>query len=1004
MPGVRPRFRLKQAPPLAQEAAITALQEPETGTAAPAVTLTIDGREVAVAPGTSIYDAAKAVGVDIPVLCHNERYDPVGVCRMCVVDTGGRVFAASCVRPCDDGMTVKTSTPELERSRAVLTELLLSDQLPREQDPKDTTTADNKLLELADRYGVARETTDLPLGTGRGQDLSNPVIAMDHDSCILCDRCVRACDDLQGNDVIGRSGKGYATRIAFDLNDPMGASSCVTCGECVQACPTGALTNKAIRSIPIQPREKLDAVDSVCPYCGVGCALTYWVDRERGGISFAEGREQPGSQSRLCVKGRYGWDYSASPQRLTVPLIRIDAAYPKGPLSADVRGDGKGGTLNGRGRDGAGGDRSGGGGPKRREDGRPGKDRGRKPGGLVDYAEVMPAFREASWDEALDLIASRLLAIHAEDGPASIAGFGSAKCSNEEAYLFQKLIRTGFGTNNVDHCTRLCHASSVAALFEGVGSGAVSTTYGDVANADVVIITGCNPTANHPVASSFFKQARRRGTKIIYVDPRASTVAEHADIFIQLKPGTDVAFYNAVMHEVIRLGLTDPEFIANRTSNYEALAETVADYPPDRAEQITGVPADQIREVARTWGEAGSAVVYWGMGISQHTTGTDNARCLIALCSITGQVGRPGTGLHPLRGQNNVQGASDAGLIPMFYPDYQGVDREGTQRRFEEAWGLALNPVRGLTVTEIIHSILAGGVRGMYMLGENPFLSDPNTNKVRKALSALDFLVVQDIFLTETAEFADVILPATSYLEKDGTYTNTDRRVQLGRKVMDPPGEARADWWIEQEIARRVGLDWNYGSPSEVFDEMVALMPSYTNLAYGNLGSSGKLYPNADPEHSDGTIVMFDERFNTDDGLAHLVPAQWLPARELPDGEYPLVLNTGRLLEHWHTGSMTRRSFALDAISPVAEVYMHPKDAADRGLTHGQMALVRSRRGNITLAVRVSHREQLGNVFIAFHFREAAANLLTIDEVDPVGMIPEFKFCAIQVEAARDEA
>jgi formate dehydrogenase major subunit len=971
---------------------MTAVQEPPAATSVPTVTVSIDGHQVIVAEGTTIYDAAWQVGVDIPVLCHDERYDPIGVCRMCVVDTGGRVFAAACVRPCEDGMEVKTATAEVERSRAVLTELLISDQPARAEDPKQTTTGDNLLLELADRFVVARETTELPCGSGRGTDSSNPVIDVNHDACILCDRCVRACDDIQGNDVIGRSGKGYATRIAFDLNDPMGASSCVTCGECVQACPTGALTNKPIRGIPIRPREELEAVDSVCPYCGVGCALTYHVDRERGAISFAEGRAQPGSQSRLCVKGRYGWDYSTSPQRLTVPLIRINSAYPKGPLSQDVRGEN---GYNDRGRGGVGGERSGGG--RKPGDKRGGK---RKPGGLVDYDEVLPYFREASWDEALDLVARRLREIHTAGGPGAIAGFGSAKCSNEEAYLFQKLIRTGFGTNNVDHCTRLCHASSVFALFEGVGSGAVSTTYGDVVNADVVIITGSNPTANHPVASSFFKQARRRGTKIIYIDPRASTVAEHADLHVQLKPGTDVAFYNAVMHEVIRLGLIDREFIAQRTSNYDELARTVADYPPDRAAQITGVDADTIREVARLWGEAGAGVIYWGMGISQHTTGTDNARCLIAMCSITGNVGRPGTGLHPLRGQNNVQGASDAGLIPMFYPDYQGVDRDATRERFEQAWGVPLDPKRGLTVTEIIKSALQpGGVRGMYMLGENPFLSDPNINKVRKALSALDFLVVQDIFLTETAEFADVILPATSYLEKDGTYTNTDRRVQLGRKVLDPPGQARPDWEIEQDLARRVGLDWNYGNPSEIFDEMVALMPSYRNLRYDNLGLTGKLYPNADPEHTDGTIVMFSERFNTDDGLAHLVPAQWLPAKELPDAEYPLVLNTGRLLEHWHTGSMTRRSFALDAIEPVAEVYLHPKDAAERGLAHGQMARARSRRGAIELQVRISHREQLGNCFIPFHFREAAANLLTIDEIDPYGKIPEFKFCAVQVEA-----
>ena len=937
------------------------------------VSLSIDGEPVTVTEGSTIYQAARDAGIDIPVLCHDERYDPVGVCRMCVVDTGGRVYAASCVRPCEPDMEVKTSTPELERSRAVLTELLVSDQPPREEDPKQTTTADNELISVADSYGIT-DVADLFPGPSRGTDATNPVIAVDHDSCILCDRCVRACDDIQGNDVIGRSGKGYSTRIAFDLNDPMGESSCVTCGECVSACPTGALTNKPINNVPIQPRAQLEAVDTVCPYCGVGCALTYWVDRDRNAISFAEGRDQPGNQGRLCVKGRYGWDYAASPQRLTKPLIRIDESYPKGPLSADVKED----------------------------DGTRKRGRGRKPGGLVPYEEVMPHFREASWDEALDLVAQRLGEIFAESGSGGIAGFGSAKCSNEEAYLFQKLIRTAFHSNNVDHCTRLCHASSVAALFEGVGSGAVSTTYGDIANADVAIITGSNATANHPVASSFFKQARRNGTKIVYIDPRAGTVADHADVFCQLKPGTDVALYNAIMHEVIRLGLVDQEFIDSRTSNYEALAQTVAEYPPELAAQITGVDVELIREVARLWGEAGAGVIYWGMGISQHTTGTDNARCLIAMCSITGNVGKPGTGLHPLRGQNNVQGASDAGLIPMFYPNYQSAESAEARVRFEQAWGTELNPDNGLTVTEVIKSILDEGVRGMYMLGENPFLSDPNINKVRKALSKLDFLVVQDIFLTETAEFADVILPASSYLEKDGTYTNTDRRVQRGRKAFDPPGEARVDWEIVQELAQRLGLDWSYRSAEEVFDEMVPLMPDYANLNYGNLGSSGKLYPNSDPEHTDGTVVLFDERFNTADKLAHLVPAEWLPGKELPSEDYPYVLNTGRLLEHWHTGSMTRRSFALDAIAPRAEAYVNPEDAAELGLADGGLAKVSSRRGTITLNVRVSHREARGNLFIPFHFREAAANLLTIDEIDPFGKIPEFKFCAVSIAPVED--
>jgi formate dehydrogenase major subunit len=930
------------------------------------VSLRIDGREITVKDGTTILDAAAQLGIEIPVLCHDERYDPVGVCRLCVVDVGARAYAAACVRPCEEGMEVKTTSERLDRHRATLTELLLVDQPDPEVDPKETTTADNELLVLVRQYGLS-QGDGLPQGHGRGIDDSNPVISVNHDACILCDRCVRACDDIQGNDVIGRSGKGYATRIAFDLNNPMGDSSCVTCGECVAACPTGAITNKPLHDVPIRPRSELRQVDTVCPYCGVGCALTYHVDDERQAISFAEGREQPGSHGRLCVKGRYGWDYAASPQRLTTPLIRRDESYPKGPLSGDVKGEGRG---------------------------------RRKPGGLVDYDEVMPHFREASWEEALDLIASRLAGIRDEHGAGAIAGFGSAKCSNEEAYLFQKLIRAGFGTNNVDHCTRLCHASSVAALFEGVGSAAVSTTYGDIINADVAILAGTNTTANHPVAASFFKQAHRRGTKLIVVDPRRERVAEHADIYCQIKPGTDVAFYNGVMQAIIEMGLVDEEFIAQRTSNYDELAKLLKEYPPERAGQICGISPAILREVARAWGEAGSAIVYWGMGISQHTTGTDNARCLIALCSITGQVGRPGTGLHPLRGQNNVQGASDAGLIPMFYPDYQPVDRPEVQERFERAWGRDLDPQRGLTVTEIVGAALTGGVRGMYMMGENPFLSDPNINKVRKALSALDFLAVQDIFLTETAEFADVILPASSYLEKEGSYTNTDRRVQRGRKVLDPPGEARVDWEIIQDIANRVGLPMSYESADEIFDELVSLMPNYTNLNYDNLGPTGKLYPNSDPEHSDGTVVLFQDGFNTEDELAHLVPAEWMPARELPSEEYPFVLNTGRLLQHWHTGSMTRRSFALDAISPHAAVFLNPADAERMGIADGGFARVTSRRGSIELRVEISHRETVGSCFIPFHFREAAANLLTIDEIDPTGKIPEFKFCAVRVEPA----
>jgi formate dehydrogenase major subunit len=609
----------------------------------------------------------------------------------------------------------------------------------------------------------------------------------------------------------------------------------------------------------------------------------------------------------------------------------------------------------------------------------------------------MPAFREASWEEALNLVASRLMEIRDRDGADALAGFGSAKCSNDEAYLFQKLIRAGFGTNNVDHCTRLCHASSVAALLETIGSAAVTTTYGDVRNAEVALLAGTNTTANHPVAATFFKQARKQGTKLIVVDPRREAIADQADYFCRIKPGTDVAFYNAIMQVIIEEGLVDQAFVAARTENYEALSSVVSEYSPERVAKICGVEAESIREVARVFGRAKSAIVFWGMGISQHVYGTNNARCLIALALLTGNIGHSGSGLHPLRGQNNVQGASDAGLIPMVYPDYQPVSDPDVRAKFEAAWGRTLSPEPGLTVVEITRAALEGSVRGMYIMGENPFLSDPNINKVRKALSNLEFLVVQDIFLTETAEFADVILPASSYLEKEGTYTNTDRRVQIGRPVLELPGDARLDWQIVQEISTRMGYAMDYESADEIFAEFAGLTSSYSSLRHDNLGATGKLWPNPDPDNEEGPTVLFEQSFPTANGKAKLVPAEWSAAPELPDDDYPFVLITGRLLEHWHTGVMTRRSAALDAIEPEAFVAIHPEDGEKLGVGDGDRVEVRSRRGAIRLAVRLTTREDRGSVFIPFHFREAAANLLTLDELDPDAKIPEFKFCAVHV-------
>jgi formate dehydrogenase major subunit len=502
------------------------------------------------------------------------------------------------------------------------------------------------------------------------------------------------------------------------------------------------------------------------------------------------------------------------------------------------------------------------------------------------------------------------------------------------------------------------------------------------------------------VAATFMKQAAAAGTKLLVVNPRRPDLADYAALYIRPKPGTDVALYNGMMQVMIAEDLVDHAFIAERVEGYEALKALVAEYPPERAAKICGIPTEQVIEAARLFGGAKAAMIFWGMGISQHTYGTNNARCLIALAMLTGNVGRPGTGLHPLRGQNNVQGASDAGLIPMMYPDYQPVENPAAHAKFEKLWGARLSPKKGLTVTEITHGALKGSIKGMYIMGENPFLSDPDVNKVRKALSTLDFLAVQDIFLTETAEFADVILPAGSALEKRGTVTNTDRRVQIMNPALALPGQARQDWELICEIGTRMGRPMRYGSVSEVFDEFAASTDAYHTLSHANLGAFGKWYPCADPATEEGERIVFDKTFPS--GKAKLVPAHAMDPDELPNDDFPFVLNTGRVLEHWHTGVMTRRSAALDAIEPEAFFEMHPQDAENLGLREHDWVNVSSRRGVISLKVRISDATSAGSIFIPMHFREAAANVLTNPAVDPWGKIPEYKFCAVKIEPYRE--
>jgi len=909
----------------------------ETFVAEDAIVFNLNGADVAAAAGETIIQTADRLGVEIPRLCYKPGYRPDGNCRACMVEINGeRALAPSCCRQPTAGMVVSSTSDRAVHSQKMIVELLASDM------PERTYKTNSELDYWRAKLGIGK-----PRFAPRAQpaaDLSHPAMTVNLDACIQCTRCVRACREEQVNDVIGYAFRSAASKIVFDLDDPMGVSTCVACGECVQACPTGALApaNDAF----VQPIDR--KVGSVCPYCGVGCQITYNINDNH--IVHVEGRDGPANHERLCVKGRFGFDYVSHPHRLTKPLIR----KPGIPKSADF---------------------------------------------VMDPADPLSVFREATWDEALALAGGTLKRIRDTRGPHALAGFGSAKGSNEEAYLFQKLVRTGFGTNNVDHCTRLCHASSVAALLEGIGSGAVSNPVMDVMQADVVLLIGANPVSNHPVAATWIKNAVKNGTKLILADPRRSELARHATHYLQFKPDSDVAMLNAIMHTIVEEGLVAESFVNDRTSGYAELRANVAQFSPEAMAPVCGIDADTLRSVARLFATSRAAMILWGMGISQHVHGTDNARCLIALSMMTGQIGRPGTGLHPLRGQNNVQGASDVGLIPMMFPDYSRVDNASLHAKFEALWGAKLDARPGLTVVEIMNAIHAGTIRGMYIMGENPAMSDPDVAHARQALAELEMLVVQDLFLTETAYLADVVLPASAFPEKTGTFTNTDRSVQLARKALNMPGDARQDLDIIVAMARELGLDWRYSHPREVFDEMRQAMPSIAGITWERLErESAVTYP-CEQEGDPGQPVVFTQQFPTASGRAQLVPAQIIPAAEKPDNAYPFVLITGRQLEHWHTGSMTRRSRSLDAIEPFPVASMNSADLRALGVAPGETITIASRRGSVSLYARADDGTPCGSVFIPFCYYEAAANLLTNPVLDPFGKIPEFKYCAVQISA-----
>ncbi|MEO3431834.1 formate dehydrogenase subunit alpha [Inquilinus sp. CAU 1745] len=910
----------------------------------------LDGVEVESAPGETIWQVATRRGIEIPHLCYSPKpdYRADGNCRACMVEIEGeRVLAASCVRKPTPGMKVQTASERARFSRERVFELLVGDQPERSRahDP------DSSFWHWADHVEVAESR--FPRRAQPQPDRSHRAMAVQLDACIQCNLCVRACREVQVNDVIGMALRGHEEKIVFDFDDPMGSSTCVACGECVQACPTGALMPASVLDeegvMALEPDRQ---VESVCPYCGVGCQLTFNIKDDK--LISVDGRDGPSNRNRLCVKGRFGFDYIHHPHRLTEPLIRKEGV----PKTAEIE---------------------------------------------IDPDNPYTHFRKASWEEAMAAAAGGLKRIRDGHGGGALAGFGSAKGSNEEAYLFQKLVRTGFGTNNVDHCTRLCHASSVAALMEGIGSGAVTAPFMAVEDSDVIIVIGANPTENHPVAATFFKNAVERGAKLIVMDPRGQALKRHATHMLQFKPGRDVSMLNAMLNVIVTEELYDLQYVQAQTEDFEKLREHVKAFPPEEMEKICGIPAETLREVARLYARSEASIIFWGMGVSQHIHGTDNARCLIALALVTGQVGRPGTGLHPLRGQNNVQGASDAGLIPMFFPDYKSVEDPEVRGFYEKLWQAELDPKRGLTVVEIMDAVHDDQIRGMYIMGENPAMSDPDVSHARAALAKLEHLVVQDIFLTETATFADVVLPASAWPEKNGTVTNTNRQVQMGRRALPAPGQAREDWFIINDLAQRMGLNWDYKHPRDVFAEMREAMPSLNNITWDRVAREGSVTYPCEAEDAPGKDIVFGDGFPTASGRARLVPAAIIPPAEEPDADYPMVLSTGRQLEHWHTGAMTRRASVLDHLEPEAVVYVSPADLRRIRADAGEKVQISTRRGSIELRARADSAMAPGMIFIPFCYAEAAANILTNPQLDPFGKIPEFKYCAARMEPAPSE-
>jgi formate dehydrogenase major subunit len=975
-------------------------------------TININGEAVTATEGTTILDAARAAGIEIPTFCWYPKLPVVGNCRMCLVAVDGDdKLLPACATQAADGMCIETESESVVDARrgvlSLLAERYPADHLRNGGTAKPQNEFEQRLLQ----YGVEPTLVadrDLPLREGDERP-GDPMIRHDMSTCILCTRCVRACEDIQVVGVLDVAYRGEHAQIVVGSDGDPDKAACTWCGECVRVCPTGAI-------FEVMPRERFgearvgadQVVRSVCPYCGVGCQIDLHIkDNAIARVTSPDIEEVTPNQGSTCVKGRFGYDFTQHRDRLTTPLIRKgwttqDGRWVWEGESGSKRRGGPWQTIEGEGQS-----------PKTpappRAVGKRIRDLPLLERVTMDVRDraTTPAdwyepFREATWEEALELAAQQLVDVKERHGSNAVAVFESAKCSNEENYLLQRLFRGSFGTNNVDHCTRLCHSTSVSAMQAALSTAAASGSMQEVEEAcDVIFIAGANTSETHPVFGAAIKRAHRRGSRLIVADPRVTELASRADIHLQMQPGTDVALFNAMLHHILVQGLENQEFIHKRTHNFDAVRKAVEAYPPEKAEAITGVPAALIREAAECYARGPNTSTLWAMGLTQHLKGHDMVTSILNLILATGMIGRWGAAMMPVRGQNNVQGASDMGAIPFVYPDYQSVTDPKNREKFAEVWGVdpeTMSLERGLTVTQMVQD--NSGIKGLFIMGENPIISDPDIAHAEAWFHTLDFLAVQDLFLTETARYADVVLPGASFAEKTGTFVNTERRIQISHKAMDPPGQARADWEIIVDLSNRIGLESPFASPEEVMHEVSRVTPSWAGVTYERLEGPGLQYPVPDEDHP-GTSYLFAERFPTADGKATFHPVDYADPGELPDDDFPFVMNTGRQLFHWHTGTMTRRSQGLDAREPAAIVEVNPDDAAELGVSDGDPVRITSRRNSMITSVRISNRVARHQVFVPFHFREAAANLLTSPILEPHAKMAELKVCAVKLQPVK---